>query len=68
MCVVCKEWEKGKLTNAEALRAIGEMPKSDPGDKKHLIDLASRIMDKEVPMKESDTELDSEWEKGRGPT
>lgn len=64
MCIVCTEWEKGKLTNKEALRALGEMGKEDPS---HIIEVASKIMDKEVPAgTDQDADMDAEWERNKG--
>jgi len=64
MCIVCTEWEKGKLTNKEALRALGEMGNEDPS---HIIEVASKIMDKEVPAgTDQDADMDAEWERNKG--
>ena len=45
MCIICAEWQKGKLTNDEALRAVGEMIQS-PADAIHLNELAQDIKEK----------------------
>ena len=60
MCLVCKDWQLGKLTNKEALRAIGEMVDSGE-NKEHLMRLAEKILDKEVPMGDDDGELNKSW-------
>lgn len=63
MCVVCKDWEKGKLTNKEALDAIGELASTsdDKIQTEHYLDVADKIMDKEVPLADADAELDRSW-------
>jgi hypothetical protein len=68
MCIICKDWEKGKMTNREALRAIGEVGMSDPSQVAHLLELSDKIISKEVPdPSNSNAELDEEWErKNRG--
>ena len=48
MCLVCIEWQKGNLTNDEALRNIGEMvgttnQKSE--ERRHYFELAEKIKD-----------------------
>lgn len=62
MCIVCKDWEAGKLTNKEALQNIGELFNTD-GDlgNEHFAEVIERIMDKEVPFPDSDEELDKSW-------
>lgn len=62
MCIVCIDWEKGNMTSAEALRALGEMiTTAKPKEKAHFFKVSEKIMDKEVPMKEADDELDKSW-------
>lgn len=61
MCVVCTDWLRGKMTSAEALRALGEMITANPGDE-HYFKASDRIMDKEVPFKESEKEIDRNHE------
>lgn len=65
MCIICKEWEKGKMTSKEALRAAGEiMYGTNEKDAKHAADVVEKIMAKEVPSgAEQDTELDAEFER-----
>lgn len=46
MCIICREWEKGKLTTQEALRAMGEellMQKTDK-ELEHFDELLGRIL------------------------
>jgi hypothetical protein len=50
MCQVCTDWEKGKMTNQEALKALGEMIESDKStndEVTHYFDLEDKILDKE---------------------
>lgn len=62
MCIVCLEWEKGKLTNKEALRNLGELINTD-GDlgNEHYFGVIDKIMDEELKIKVVDEELDNEW-------
>lgn len=55
MCLLCVEFEKGKMTTQEVLNNIGEMidGKSEE-EQKHLFELADRAMNKETPFKEWD--------------
>jgi hypothetical protein len=62
MCVVCSDWEKGKLTSKEALRNLGEMiATGTEKEKKHYFEVSEKILDKEVPMNDTDSELDQSW-------
>lgn len=62
MCIVCKDWELGKLTTKEALGAIGELMSAAKGkEMKHLSEAYEKVMEKEVPFKDTDSELDSAW-------
>lgn len=67
MCQICVDWEKGKMTSKEAMRAIGEVIGPAQGDEnEHYIRLAERIVNKDVssgtPANET---LDAEWERNR---
>lgn len=46
MCQVCMEWQKGKLTGPEAIRAIGEL-QLEEADADHLYYLMREIAEKE---------------------
>lgn len=59
MCIICLEWEKQKLTNKEAFKAIGEM--INPQNQKHLEELSEKILTKEVPMAETNVAADEEF-------
>ena len=54
MCYLCTEYEKGKLTDKEAMKALGEMlvTEEDQDKKEHLFEVANKILDKENPFKE----------------
>jgi hypothetical protein len=60
MCQICLDWEKEKLTAKEAMRNIGEAMLG--GESQHLIDLAERIISKEVPLETTDAATDANWE------
>lgn len=62
MCVICKDWERGKLTSKEALKNIGEVIYKDNKLDKHLMDLSEKILDKEVPLSDNDEEMDKLWQ------
>lgn len=69
MCVICIDWEKGKMTSKEAMDAIREViDTTDLERTGHLVKLAERIVNKEFPEPAAqDVELDAEWErKNRG--
>ena len=65
MCMICVDWEKGKMTSKEAIAAIGEIIGNANLEKTdHLIKLAEKIVDKDVSSgSDQDYELDSEWER-----
>lgn len=58
MCVVCFEYEKGKLTSKEAMDALVEMLESENDEDKvqHLFELANKIVDKDESFKEWDND------------
>ncbi len=66
MCIVCVEWEAGKLTSKEALRALGELigmkGEADRDPKvRHYYKSVEKILDKEVPVSDTDDELNKNW-------
>ena len=62
MCMICKDWELGKLTSKEALRNLGEvMAEATKAGRAHYDDVVEKILNKEVPLDESDEELDKSW-------
>jgi hypothetical protein len=69
MCKICIDWEKGKMTSREALRAAGEiMYGTNEKNAEHAAEVVEKIMAKEVPSgTDPDPELDAEYErKNRG--
>lgn len=56
MCIICLEWEKQKLTSKEAFKAIGEM--MTPQTQKHLEELSEKILQKEVPLTETNADAE----------
>ena len=57
-CLVCLEWEKGSMSNKEALANIGEMIDSGKTDEEvqHLFELAGKVLTKELPFEEWESE------------
>jgi hypothetical protein len=53
MCYICSEWEKGKLTNAEALDNLAEVSDKDwkPEDVEHYLEIWQKIITKEIKEK-----------------
>jgi hypothetical protein len=64
MCIVCAQWEAGKLTSKEALRNLGEMIGSSDDEEKtgHYFEACDKIIDKEVPFLPEDEELNKKWQ------
>lgn len=59
MCIICNEWQKGSMTSKEALANIGEMigdPNNSEEDMEHLLNLSGKIVDKEIPFIEWDSD------------
>jgi hypothetical protein len=55
MCIVCTEWNAGKMSSKEALANIGEMigdPNNTEEYVEHLLGLSNKIVDKEVPFED----------------
>ena len=63
MCVICTEWQMGKLTSKEAMRNLGEIlvNAEDEQIREHLFDLSNKIIDSEFPETLVNEELDSKW-------
>lgn len=66
MCVVCKEWELGKLNSREAMKNLSELigmrGEADRDPKvRHYYEAIDKIIDKEVPFNEEDQELNKSW-------
>jgi hypothetical protein len=64
MCIICIEWEKERMTSREAMRAMGESitSKTDPETLEHLQELSDRILKKEIPTLDEDTQRAAEEE------
>lgn len=48
MCQVCIDWEKGKMKDYEALKAIGEMIESENTTEEqfnHYLDVEDKLLD-----------------------
>jgi len=59
MCVVCTDWNKGKMTDKEAFNALGEMINSADikgKDLEHYLEVSDKILDKEFPVNGNDNE------------
>lgn len=59
MCLICVEWQAGKLTAKDAMRNLGESlavatDNDDHSKVEHLIELSDRLMDAEVPFPDRD--------------
>ena len=63
MCIICKEWEMGKLTSQEALRNLGEIigAEKDQDKLEHYWDVSDKIVEKEIGPQEVDSGLDEQW-------
>lgn len=48
MCMICADWQKGKLTNFEAMRNLQEMSNSTDSweEISHYLDVAKEIKEK----------------------
>jgi len=52
MCLICIEWEKGKMTKEEVLFALREfisIPDISTEELRHYIDLAEKAEEKDKP-------------------
>lgn len=57
-CIICAEWQKGSMTAKEALSNLGEMINDNSTEEeiKHYFDISTKIVDKELPFEEWDSE------------
>lgn len=62
MCLVCSQWQLGKLSNKEALSNLGEMIVSG-GKTDHYYEVVDKIMEKELGSSVSNDEMDLAWHK-----
>ena len=61
MCIVCKDWKSGRLTNQEALKNLGELINSiDEHSKEnlHYVDLYEKILDNDLSIEDLDKNID----------
>jgi hypothetical protein len=58
MCLLCVQWEKEKMSNQEAIDAIGEIliTEEDAEKRDHLFNLINRVMDKEDEIRDNQLE------------
>lgn len=66
MCLICVEWQSGKLTSKEAFKNIGEliMDEDKPQEERnHLFDLSDKILEKDLGQVATDDEMDEAWYK-----
>ena len=61
MCWICEAWRKRQLTSKEALQALGELIKKDKNQSKHCLKVSEEILDREVPLSDTDEEMDKLW-------
>lgn len=66
MCLICVEWQAGKLTTKDAMRNLGESinvatEEEDFEKVEHLVELSNKLMDADVPFEEQDEQLDKMW-------
>jgi len=57
MCDICDKWKNDEIDSKKAMVLIGEALKargSRGSGKSHLMSLASKILDEEVPFKKTD--------------
>lgn len=57
MCDICDKWKKDEIDSKQAMVLIGEALKTRSGQrsgKTHLMSLASRILDNDVPFEKTD--------------
>lgn len=61
MCVICTEYQMGKITSREAYRAMAEITLTSPSkaQQDHMLEVSDLILSKEVPSNEADSELDA---------
>lgn len=63
MCKICVEWELGRLSSKEAMNAIGEilMISEDEKEIDHMTSIVDKILFKEMPVSEQNSELEEKW-------
>lgn len=65
MCRICDEFKSGKIDSKQAFSRISDalQDQSDSEKTGHLMDLSAKILDKDVPMSETDEKAEEEWQK-----
>lgn len=69
MCIICAQFNAGKLTSKEALQNLGELMNSNPvtvkgrHEQEHYTKVVDRIMEKELGKSEDDPEMNKLWQK-----
>lgn len=61
MCDICEKWEKDEIDSKEAMVLIGNALKVRNGKrygKEHLMKVASKILDEDVPFNPTDTKAE----------
>jgi hypothetical protein len=62
MCSICDDWKSKKITSKEAFERVSDALNNSNDEKtRHLMELSAIILDKDVPMKERDEELEKKW-------
>jgi hypothetical protein len=63
MCNICDDFKNKKIDSKKAFERITKALKDQSDDEKtgHLIELSAKILDSDVPMPESNEELDKKW-------
>jgi len=59
MCLLCTQWELEKMSNKEAISAVGEIlfTEENEENRKHFFDLINRIIDKEEELKNDENTI-----------
>lgn len=63
-CLICTEWQLGKLTNEEAMRNLMESYKENDQNSEeniHYLEALEKVLDKDVPFEDTDIDLDYKW-------
>lgn len=63
MCNICDDFKNKKITSKQAFERITKALEDQSDSEKigHLVSLSDTIIDNEVPMPESNEELDKKW-------
>lgn len=62
MCSICDDWKNNKIDSKQAFERIKDaLQNASPKTTGHLTNLSDTILDKEVPMTETDENADRQW-------